>query len=122
MKKYLLLICIMASNSCIAYSNTSVLQSSCERFSFQAGKIMERRQAGVTLEAEKQSFKKFHEIYPNNSEDSKSKIEILFNKMATEAHRENIKETDFEKGIMISGFEQRILNNCLNGDLIDGLL
>lgn len=122
MKKYLLLICIIASNSCIAYTDTPSPQSSCERLSIQAKKIMERRQAGVTLKAEKQSFQKFLEIYPTSSEDSKSRVEILFNKMVTEAYSENIKETDFEKEIMINGFKQRVFLKCLNGELFDGVI
>lgn len=122
MKKYLLLIFIMASNSCIAYTDTPSAQSDCERISIQAKKIMERRLAGVTLETEKQFLQKFLEIYPKSSGDSKSRFVIVINKLLTEVHSENIKETNFEKEITINGFKQRILNNCLNGDLFDGLI
>ncbi|MCU4539321.1 hypothetical protein [Acinetobacter bereziniae] len=122
MKKYLLIIFIMASNSCIAYTDTPNARSDCERISIQAKKIMERRQAGVTLETEKQFLQKFLEIYPKSSEDSKSRFVIVINKLLTEVHSENIKETNFEKEITINGFKQRILNNCLNGVLFDGLI
>ncbi|MCV2444762.1 hypothetical protein [Acinetobacter bereziniae] len=122
MKKYLLIIFIMASNSCIAYTDTPNARSDCERISIQAKKIMERRQAGVTFETEKQSLQKFLEIYPKSSEDSKSRFVIFFNKLLSEAHSENIKETNFQKEITINGFKQKILNNCLNGDLFDGLI
>lgn len=122
MKKYLLIIFIMASNSCIAYTDTPNARSDCERISIQAKKIMERRQAGVTLETEKQFLQKFLEIYPKSSKDSKSRFVIVINKLLTEAHSENIKETNFEKEKTINGFKQRIFNNCLNGDLFDGLI
>ncbi len=42
----------------MAYSDTPSLQTSCENISVQAVKVMERRQAGVTLSQGKRSTQK----------------------------------------------------------------
>lgn len=119
MKRYLLLTCIAASNSCMAYSDTPSLQTSCERISIQAEKVMERRQAGVTLSDEKEAIRKFMGIHKFNSERIKSAFETVMNKILIEVYNENIQENDFAKEMVISGFRQRIFNKCLSGELID---
>ncbi|MPW44754.1 hypothetical protein A7A69_04245 [Acinetobacter sp. Ac_1271] len=122
MKRYLLLICLIVSNCCFADSNTPGLQSSCERLSVQAEKIMERRQAGVTLNDEKESIRNFLDFHEFNSKNSKSEFEKFMNIILIEAYRENIKDNDFAKEMMISGFRQRIFYKCLSGEIFDGLI
>ncbi|WP_192454468.1 hypothetical protein [Acinetobacter oleivorans] len=119
MKRYLLLTCIMASNSCMAYSDTPSLQTSCENISVQAVKVMERRQAGVTLSQEKEALRKFMGIRKYNSERVKSAFETVMNKILIDVYKENIKENDFENEMMTSRFRQKIFNKCLSGELID---
>ncbi|MEQ1067148.1 hypothetical protein ABLB96_11285 [Acinetobacter sp. XH1741] len=119
MKRYLLLACIIFSNGCMAYSDIPNLQTSCERISIQAEKVMERRQAGVTLSDEKEVLRKFREIHKFNSESSKSAFEIVLDKILIEVNNENIKESDFEKEMMISGYRQRIFYKFLSGELLD---
>ncbi|MGK8804274.1 hypothetical protein [Acinetobacter seifertii] len=80
---------------------------------------MQRRQAGVALNDEKEVLRKFREIHKLKSECSKSAFEIVLDKILTEVNNENIKESDFEKEMMISGYRQRILYKCLSGELID---
>lgn len=85
----------------MAYSDTPSVQTSCERISIQAEKFMERRQAGVTLSDEKEVLRKFKEIHKFKSESSKSAFEIVLDKILIEVNNENIKESDFEKEMMI---------------------
>ena len=103
----------------MAYSDIPNLQTSCERISIQAEKVMERRQAGVTLSDEKEVLRKFREIHKFNSESSKSAFEIVLDKILIEVNNENIKESDFEKEMMISGYRQRIFYKFLSGELLD---
>lgn len=119
MKRYLLLTFIIVSNGCMAYSDIPSLQTSCERISIQAEKFMERRQAGVALNDEKEVLRKFREIHKFKSESSKSAFETVLDKILIAVNNENIKESDFEKEMIISGYRQRILYKCLSDELLD---
>ncbi|QNW96236.1 hypothetical protein IC800_08610 [Acinetobacter seifertii] len=119
MKRYLLLTFIIVSNGCMAYSDIPSPQTSCERISIQAEKFMERRQAGVALNDEKEVLRKFREIHKFKSESSKSAFETVLDKILMEVNNENIKESDFEKEMIISGYRQRILYKCLSDELLD---
>ncbi|WP_241675244.1 hypothetical protein [Acinetobacter guerrae] len=83
---------------------------------------MERRQAGVTLNDEKESIRNFLDFHEFNSKNSKSEFEKFMNIILIEAYRENIKDNDFAKEMMISGFRQRIFYKCLSGEIFDGLI